>query len=65
MVERIENIPVFTSDELPHYEDSILEMFHHVITPEPTGKRGRPQEPYIEILPEIDYATVHKTRENG
>jgi hypothetical protein len=65
MVDRIENIPVFTSDELPHYEDSILEMFHHVITPEPTGKRGRPQEPYKEILPEIDYATIHKTRENG
>ena len=65
MVNRLEENPVFTSDELPHYADGLLELFHRIVTPEPTGWVGRPQNPYKEILPEIDYATVHKIRENG
>lgn len=62
---RLVGKPVFTSDELPHYEDSLLEMFHTVVQPEPTGCRGRPQGPYKKIDSDIDYATVHKTRVNG
>lgn len=57
--------PVFTSDELPHYEDALLEMYHTVVEPEPTGWPGRPQKPYKQIHSDIDYATVHKTRING
>jgi hypothetical protein len=62
---RLVDKPVFTSDELPHYENSLLEMFHTVVQPEPTGWRGRPWGPYKKIHSDIDYATVHKTRVNG
>jgi IS1 family transposase len=60
----VEN-PVFTSDELPHYEHVLLEMYHTIVEPEPTGWPGRPQKPFKKIHPDIDYATVHKTRVNG
>jgi hypothetical protein len=62
---RLEEKPVFTSDELPHYGDALLELYHTVIKPEPTGWPGRPALPYRQIHPDIDYATVHKTRVNG
>lgn len=58
-------IPLFFSDELPHYADGILKQFSTTITPEPSGMPGRPQGTYNEIDPLVDYATVHKTRENG
>ncbi len=32
---------------------------------EPTGKRGRPRNPQIIPHVDLDYATVHKTREKG
>jgi IS1 family transposase len=65
LIKRIKNKPLFTSDELPHYKDIILEEFHQEVKFKKTGKRGRPKNPVKEIDPEIDYATVHKTRENG
>ena len=65
LMKRIKNKPLFTSDELPHYKDTILEEFHQEVRFKKTGKRGRPKNPVKEIDPEIDYATVHKTRENG
>jgi hypothetical protein len=57
--------PVFTSDELPHYEDALLEMYHTIVEPEPTGWPGRPQKPFKQVQSDVDYATVHKTRVNG
>ena len=65
LVSRMENKPLFVSDELPHYKDAILEEYHEVKVFEKTGKRGRPRKPIKEIDPEIDYAVVHKTREKG
>lgn len=65
LLARITNKPLFVSDELPHYERVILENYHTVEEVERTGKRGRPQKPVIKIDEEIDYAVVHKTRENG
>lgn len=62
---RIINKPLFVSDELPHYEDAILETYHTTKTFEKTGKRGRPSIPVKQIDEDIDYAVVHKTRENG
>ena len=62
---RLVDKPVFISDELPHYENSLLEMYHTMVKPEPTGWPGRPQRPYQQIHSDIDYATVHKTRVNG
>lgn len=65
LTNRLMEKPVFTSDELPHYEDALLEIYHTVVEPKPTGWPGRPQKPYKQIHPDIDYATVHKTRVNG
>lgn len=62
---RVENIPLFVSDELPHYADAILETYHTVESFERTGQRGRPKKERIKVDEEIDYAVVHKTRENG
>jgi IS1 family transposase len=62
---RITNIPLFVSDELPHYEDAILDNYNKIETSERTGKRGRPKKDKIKIDEQVDYAVVHKTRENG
>jgi len=61
----VDNIPLFTSDELPHYKTILSEIYSEEIAVEKTGKRGRPRKPVKKIDPELDYATVHKTRENG
>ena len=58
-------MPLFTSDELPHYADGLKELFHKLIPPEPTGRRGRPRSPEKLIDEDLDYATVHKIREKG
>ncbi len=65
LMTRVRNKPLFTSDELPHYKDAIMELFHQEVKFEKTGKRGRSKVPIKKIDSEIDYATVHKTRENG
>jgi len=62
---RIDNIPMFTSDELVHYETVLGEVYSREIPVEDTGKRGRPKKPEREIDPQLDYAVVHKTREKG
>jgi IS1 family transposase len=62
---RISNIPLFVSDELPHYQTVIFETFNTAKDVERTGKRGRPSKPIVKIDDEVDYAVVHKTRENG
>jgi hypothetical protein len=61
----LDNIPLFTSDELIHYKTVLGEIYSEEIPIEKTGKRGRPRNPERKINPELDYATVHKTRENG
>jgi len=57
--------PLFTSDELPHYQTVLAEGYSSSIPVPSTGKRGRPQKPIVQIDPELHYATVHKTRDNG
>ena len=47
---------LFTTDELFYYKDAILEEFHYVVHPEPTGSRGRPQLLYKEINNDIELA---------
>jgi len=65
LIGRIRSKPLFTSDELPHYETALVEQFSHLETYPKTGKRGRPKKPRVVIDPELLYATVHKTRDNG
>jgi IS1 family transposase len=62
---RVDNIPLFTSDELVHYKTILGEIYSEEILAESTGKRGRPRNPQRKIDPNLDYAVVHKTRENG
>jgi len=62
---RVDNIPLFTSDELVHYETVLGEVYSHEIDVEPTGKRGRPRKPLRKIDEDLVYAVVHKTRKNG
>lgn len=65
LVRRIRTKPLFTSDELPHYQTVFMEHFSHLENHPKTGKRGRPKKPRMVIDPELQYATVHKTRDNG
>jgi len=65
LVKRIRSKPLFTSDELPHYETALVEQFSHLETYPKSGKRGRPKKPRVVIDPELLYATVHKTRDHG
>jgi len=62
---RLENIPLFTSDELVHYKTILGELYFEEIPVSSTGKRGRPRNPERRIDPLLDYAVVHKTREKG
>ena len=58
-----DQLPLFTSDELPHYREALAECYSSEIPVPPTGKRGRPRKPVRQIDPRLTYATVHKTRE--
>jgi len=62
---RVDNTPLFTSDELPHYQTILAEIYSEEVPEEKTGKRGRPRKPKRKIDDELDYAVVHKTREKG
>ncbi|MCX5829455.1 MAG: hypothetical protein NTV58_15875 [Deltaproteobacteria bacterium] len=57
--------PLFASDELPTYASALEKEFGKVIVPEHTGKQGRPRLPYSVPADDLDYVTVHKTREGG
>lgn len=57
--------PLFTSDELKVYAAVLKELYHEMVEPEPTGRPGRPRKPRAEVHKDLDYATVHKTREKG
>ena len=65
LTERVQGKPLFISDELPHYGTVLGELFHEMVAPAPTGKRGRPRNPEPVIDADLDYATVHKTRQAG
>lgn len=65
LASRIDSKPLFVSDELAHYADALMEMFHDLIKPEPTGRPGRPRKAKKVAHDDLDYATVHKTREGG
>ncbi len=53
---------LITSDEYAPYKTAILKAYGEEVTPPKTGKPGRPRGPYHVPPPELNYATVHKTR---
>jgi IS1 family transposase len=65
LTDRALNKPLFVSDELPHYGTVLGELFHKLIPVVPTGKPGRPPNPQRVIDADLDYATVHKTRQGA
>lgn len=64
---RLGNKPpaLLTTDEYPPYRDAILDAFGDTVIPPPTGRPGRPKSPYKIPPANLNYATVHKTREKG
>lgn len=58
-------IPFFTSDELPHYADALLEVYGQWGQPTRQGTRGRLPHPRRVPLPDLCYAVVVKKREKG
>ena len=65
LTERCLNKPLFVSDELPHYAEVLGELFHKLVPAPATGKPGRPRKPRRVIDADLDYATVHKTRQGA
>lgn len=59
------HIPFFTSDELPHYADALLEVYGVWQTPPRQGHRGRYPLPRKYPPPDLCYAVVVKERERG
>lgn len=59
------HIPFFTSDELPHYADALLEAYGISYTPPRQGTHGRYPLPRKSPPPNSCYAVVVKERENG
>lgn len=61
-----DNIPLFSSDDIPHYKNSLLKTYG--INEEPIrepGKRGRPKRPRRLPHPDLDYVQVVKHRKKG
>ena len=56
---------LITTDEYSAYKTAILEAYGEEVVPERTGKPGCPKDPYKVPPKDLNYATVHKTRENG
>lgn len=65
LTDRCPNKPLFVSDELPHYATVLGELFHKLIPALATGKPGRPRKARRVIDADLDYATVHKTRQGA
>ncbi len=59
------HVPFFTSDELPHYADALLEVYGVWDTPPRQGNRGRYPLPRKYPPPNLCYAVVVKERERG
>jgi IS1 family transposase/transposase-like protein len=60
-----EHIPFFTSDDLPHYANALLDVYGLTIEPLRTGKPGRPRRTYKVPPHDLLYAVVCKRREGS
>src|SRR5574337_807362 len=59
------HIPFFTSDELPHYADALLDVYGELQQPPRRGTRGPLPAPRKYPPPDLCYAVVVKERERG
>jgi IS1 family transposase/transposase-like protein len=60
-----EHIPFFTSDDLPHYADALLDTYGEWYTPPRRGTRGRLPAPRQRPPAELCYAVIIKEREGS
>ncbi len=58
-------VPFFTSDELPHYAAALLEHYGVWHQPARKGMGGRFPKPIKIAPPQLQYAVVVKTRQQG
>lgn len=58
-------VPFFTSDELKHYDDALLEAYGLRHEFPRTGKAGRPRKPILKAPQNLLYAQVVKRRRKG
>jgi IS1 family transposase len=58
------HIPLFTSDELRHYDDALLTAYGIQKTFPKTGNRGRPRKPVLIAPKNLRYAQVVKQRKH-
>jgi IS1 family transposase len=56
---------LITTDAYPAYEAALEAFFAEAVTPERTGRPGRPRGPVPVWPPELCYATVGKRRRGG
>jgi IS1 family transposase len=59
------HLPLFTSDELKHYDDALLSVYGIKKEFPKTGKRGRPRKPVLIAPQKLLYAQVVKRRKKG
>lgn len=59
------HIPLFTSDDLPHYANALLEEYGVMVTPARKPGPGRPPLPRKVPPEDLLYAVVVKRRQNG
>ena len=63
---KLSSSPLYTTDELPAYEEAFLANFCEEVQPEKTGKRGRPRKkPLRKVSEDLKLAQTHKHRRNG
>ena len=63
---RLAGVPsLVTTDEWSSYPEAIKEVFGLQVTPQRTGRQGRPRKPYKQVPAGLCYATVSKRREKG
>lgn len=58
-------LPLFTSDQLPHYLQALLQVFGRWVQPARRGTCGRFPKPRPEAPDDLHYATVHKERQGS
>ena len=59
------HIPLFTSDELQHYDDALLAAYGIWQAFPRTGHPGRPRKPMLTVPKNLLYAQVVKRRQRG
>ena len=64
-LDKKKELPLFVSDGNNQYTVALFNLYSEMITPDRTGKKGRPAEPYKIPRMDLRYAQVIKEREGG